>query len=248
MADKTYRIDYHMSDGSVISGGYITAPQGEPGYTPVKGVDYWTAADQESIVQQVIAALGTPVFGRVEDDNNIILTANGLPDGTYTYWLEDKDGKTTVIGTAASTPPIVYECVYGLPSRDSSTSIVYYSDNDDGTSQKMLYQTTGDVPLYTSASLDEESPYYPLEVPAGKTKIVVTFPNLASDKALIMAVRALSLDGNAYTQETSSGWLTAGVYEWTFAAGTKFIAPYFRNDAYSGLNYYDTSGVTVSWE
>lgn len=30
---------------------------GQPGKTPVKGTDYWTPADQESIVQQVIAAL-----------------------------------------------------------------------------------------------------------------------------------------------------------------------------------------------
>lgn len=64
------------------------------GYTPLpeKGVDYNTPADQESIVQQVIAALGTPVFGRVEEGNNIILTANGLPDGTYKLWYEDEEG------------------------------------------------------------------------------------------------------------------------------------------------------------
>lgn len=35
-------------------------PQGEPGvdgHTPVKGTDYWTAADKEEIVQDVLAAL-----------------------------------------------------------------------------------------------------------------------------------------------------------------------------------------------
>lgn len=38
-------------------------PQGEPGaagangYTPVKGTDYWTEADKEEIVQDVLAAM-----------------------------------------------------------------------------------------------------------------------------------------------------------------------------------------------
>lgn len=31
--------------------------QGNPGYTPVRGTDYWTAADQAQIVQDVLAAL-----------------------------------------------------------------------------------------------------------------------------------------------------------------------------------------------
>jgi hypothetical protein len=72
---------------------------GADGNTPVRGVDYWTAADQEAIVQQVIAALGTPVFGRVDGANNIILTGE-LADGTYTLKYEDGEGNVTEIGTA----------------------------------------------------------------------------------------------------------------------------------------------------
>lgn len=68
------------------------------GNTPVRGVDYWTAADQEAIVQQVIAALGTPVFGRVDGENNIILTGE-LAEGTYTLKYEDGEGNVTEIGT-----------------------------------------------------------------------------------------------------------------------------------------------------
>lgn len=80
-------------------------PTGATGRTPVKGVDFWTDADQESIVQDVIAALGTPVFGRVDAENNIILTG-ALADGTYTLKYEDADGNVTEIGkiiTAAFT-------------------------------------------------------------------------------------------------------------------------------------------------
>lgn len=32
-------------------------PAGSDGYTPVRGTDYWTAADQAQIVQDVLAAL-----------------------------------------------------------------------------------------------------------------------------------------------------------------------------------------------
>lgn len=58
-----------------------------------------TAADQESIVQQVITALGTPVFGRVEEGNKITLSTEHLADGTYYFGYEDKDGNWVEIGT-----------------------------------------------------------------------------------------------------------------------------------------------------
>jgi hypothetical protein len=71
---------------------------GKDGKTPVKGVDYWTEADQESIVQDVITALGTPVFGRVDDDNNIILSGT-LANGTYTVKYEDAEGNIINVGS-----------------------------------------------------------------------------------------------------------------------------------------------------
>ena len=75
-----------------------TGAKGADGKTPVKGTDYWTAADQEAIVQQVIAALGTPVFGTVDADNNIILSGE-LPNGAYTLKYEDAQGNVIDIGT-----------------------------------------------------------------------------------------------------------------------------------------------------
>ncbi len=76
---------------------------GNDGYIPVKGVDYWTPEEQESIVQQVITALGTPVFGTVDADNNIILTGN-LSKNTYTIKYEDAEGNVTYIGELAFIP------------------------------------------------------------------------------------------------------------------------------------------------
>lgn len=67
------------------------------GPAPVKGVDYWTPADQESIVQQVITALGTPVIGKVDESNNILI-AGILDNGTYTVKYENADGTMTTIG------------------------------------------------------------------------------------------------------------------------------------------------------
>ena len=84
----------HDASGNLIRG--ILSPK--DGYTPVRGVDYWTEADQESIVQQVITALGTPVFGRVDEDNNIILTGE-LADGAYTFKYENAKGEQTEIGS-----------------------------------------------------------------------------------------------------------------------------------------------------
>lgn len=76
-------------------------PAGADGDTPVRGVDYWTGSDQESIVQQVITALGTPVFGTVDGNNNIILTGN-LTDGGYVVKYEDENGVLTTIGTLSA--------------------------------------------------------------------------------------------------------------------------------------------------
>lgn len=72
--------------------------KGTDGKTPVRGTDYWTEADQEAIVQQVIAALGTPVFGSVDENKHITLSGH-LADGTYTLKYEDADGNVTEIGT-----------------------------------------------------------------------------------------------------------------------------------------------------
>lgn len=104
----------------------VTLPkgvQGEPGaegYTPQKGVDYWTEADQEDIVRQVIFALGTPVFGRVDADNVIILTGE-LADGTYTLKYENAAGSAITIGTISITPKPNYTNVLPLAINSDGT-------------------------------------------------------------------------------------------------------------------------------
>ena len=72
---------------------------GVDGKTPVLGTDYFTEADREDMIQQILSELGAiPVYGRVDANNNIILTA-ALGDGTYTLKYENADGTVTEIGT-----------------------------------------------------------------------------------------------------------------------------------------------------
>ena len=57
-----------------------------------------TQADMDGIVDSVLVALGgQPVFGYVDEDNNIILTVE-LTDGTYSVKYEMEDGSTINIG------------------------------------------------------------------------------------------------------------------------------------------------------
>lgn len=57
---------------------------GADGKNGKDGEDYvLTDADKEEIVAEMLTALGTPMAGTVDEDNNIILGGE-LPDGTYT--------------------------------------------------------------------------------------------------------------------------------------------------------------------
>lgn len=108
-----YMTEHPEIGGNVDLTGYATERWVREAYQP-KGTyltavpeDYATKAyvesrmtqiDQESIVQQVIVALGTPVFGTVDANNNIILSGS-LADGTYMLKYEDADGEQVDIGT-----------------------------------------------------------------------------------------------------------------------------------------------------
>lgn len=115
LVGDTVRYSYYVYPVVYVDASYvycgtrvsIRGAGGTDGKTPVKGTDYWTDADQESIVQQVISTLQTPVFGRVEDGNIIVLTGE-LADGTYTIAYEDAEGNATEIGTLEKAPKPLY--------------------------------------------------------------------------------------------------------------------------------------------
>lgn len=51
----------YFSDGETFQQKYddgeLRGPAGPDGYTPQRGVDYWTSTDRQSMVQDVLAAL-----------------------------------------------------------------------------------------------------------------------------------------------------------------------------------------------
>ena len=57
-----------------------------------------TESDIAKIVATVIESIGTPVFGTIDENNNIIITGD-LTDGTYVFKYEGADGTYTDIGS-----------------------------------------------------------------------------------------------------------------------------------------------------
>lgn len=109
--------------GTRVSIRGSTGAKGADGYTPQREVDYWTPADQEFIVQQVITALGTPVFGTVDENNNIILKGE-LGEGSYSVKYEDSEGNLTDIGNIELADAPAYTNLFSTYTvhRDKRTS------------------------------------------------------------------------------------------------------------------------------
>lgn len=79
-------------------------------------------ASTSEIVQLVIESLGgNPVFGIVDENNNIIVSGN-LPDGTYSVKYEMEDGKTVNIGNLVLDTNVYYSVTNNLTNCVSSNS------------------------------------------------------------------------------------------------------------------------------
>ena len=130
---------------------------GADGYTPVRGTDYWTPDDQEEIVQQVITALGTPVFGMV-DENNVITLTGALESGTYTLMYEDAEGNVIEIGTLALNDdgPIDIPWVEGY-SCGGSSGVTNTAQAEYITTEKMPLDAGYEYTLQTGTTLGYNS-------------------------------------------------------------------------------------------
>ena len=101
----------------------VVAQSGAPTDTNVVWVDLDDETldiDTSLIVQDVIRALGgTPVFGVVNSDKNIILSGN-LEEGVYTLKYECSDGTILEIGTLnnVTTPEVTYTNLF-IPDKAS---------------------------------------------------------------------------------------------------------------------------------
>lgn len=101
---------------------------GADGYTPLRGTDYWTQEDKNQIVQEVIAALGTPVFGTVDAENTITLSGD-LAEGIYTLQYEHADGSLTPIGSITVGSGVSYT---NLADPASEDWVLNYRINSSG--------------------------------------------------------------------------------------------------------------------
>lgn len=70
---------------------------GTNGKTPVYGVDFFTPEEKANIVTEVLEAIGTPLFGLVDENNNVVLSGK-LADGTYSIKYDMENGSTVNIG------------------------------------------------------------------------------------------------------------------------------------------------------
>jgi hypothetical protein len=184
-------------------------------FTPVKGTDYWTPADQEAIVQQVIAALGTPVFGRVDADNNIILTGE-LVDGTYTIKYEDAEGDLTVIGTLNH--------VY-VPE-PSYTNVLATAINSDGST---FVGTNGEKGYKLGHRLNSSG----AETSAEENVFVTGFIPVAADDVVY-------LDGLQWPVE--SGAAACRAYLWLYDGGFGRLSDGLKREVDTNQEYIFTSG------
>lgn len=126
---------------------------GKDGKTPVRGTDYWTEADKEEILRSIMLSLSTPVYGRVDEENNIIITAE-LADGDYTLKYENANGTKTDIGTftvggiADESGPIAIDWATGV-KLDKNTG-AEGSGSQYGASQSIAFDSNYAYTLATS--------------------------------------------------------------------------------------------------
>ena len=98
-------------------------PQGETGPQGPKGDPYTlTEADKAEIVAAVIENLGgNPIFGYVDEDNNIIVQGN-LADGMYSVKYEMENGSVVEIGDLVLDTNVYYSVTNNLTNCVSSNS------------------------------------------------------------------------------------------------------------------------------
>lgn len=200
-------------------------PQYVEGAIPEKGVDYWTEADQESIVQQVIAALGTPVFGTVDENNNIILSGE-LASGTYTVKYEDAEGNTTDIGSLTAVAgsfeaPITWNNGYSIRTNIADGNVGELQTQDSYAASDLISFENGYA--YT---------VYADNWPSGVSCYAMWF----NANGGLIASGSIS---------SGDGWSTSASGSVSFVLNPPEGAAMFRLQSYCGSNHDILSAVTV---
>lgn len=121
-----------------------TGAAGQDGYTPVRGTDYWTAADKAEIVEEAAEAVDVPVTDVQVNGTSVlssgvanILMANYvgelLYDETTTEDLTELVVNTDLSGQPFEVTKLIAIFNAGLPTtgtRDSFYGVVYFKSNN----------------------------------------------------------------------------------------------------------------------
>lgn len=131
----------------------------------ISAEDVGNIATTEEIVQQVIAALGTPVFGRVDEDNNIILSGE-LADGTYTVKYEDAEGNLIDIGALTYGEE---EIVNQIPISTDTDGTIF---NGKGWNANMRVSSSGTIKTQSGYELTGFIPFVKGDILRGSAGII----------------------------------------------------------------------------
>lgn len=210
------KVGQYLQISSVNEAGRITAVEAVDQVMPLKGIDYWTDTDREEILQDLLSALQTPVFGCVDESNNIILSGE-LPDGTYTLKYEDCDGNLTEIGTLThsnANDPDDGDPYVNLADPSGDEWLVGYRLNSSAkTVEADGGNVTNFIPCQTGDFLRIKGLHIGFGTSTGTRSTTYFY---AEDKTTIVA-KATALDSNYQPPE---GWTSnADFSEWTHTVG-----------------------------
>lgn len=208
------------------------------------------------MVSEVISALGTPVFGTIDDQNNIILNGS-LSAGNYTFVYENAKGEQTVIGSHEildeNIP--VYAATAGKWQYTSDNKVIYLDTVSATTVMNyyLVYRegklSEGNTGIYSEAELANKTNMMPIAVPEGATTVSVNFPNISEDiRMRIYAVSAIyDEDLSAWTRVTHSGATEYGTMTITIPSGYTHIFLAGNAEGYPAMSSLDLSNVEVTW-
>lgn len=208
---------------------------GKDGYTPVRGIDYWTEADRAAIVAEVIDSVKIEmpeahvIHGDV-DSNNTITIFGELEKGTYTLKYEKEDGSVTEIGS------LVLGGIHNLADPKSADWYHNQRMNSSGTiTGTAWYGAGGAVTNFIPCEmgdvirikgLDISHYYTDTSGTTGRTNAFF----YAANKSTIIA-KNIPADGN--------GWVYAGGI-WTYTVGTSLTSVSGSN---SDIQYARFTGI-----
>ena len=201
---------------------------GADGYTPVKGVDYWTEDDKADIAQDILATMDLPLYGYVDENKNIIISGT-LEGSAYTVKYEMEDGSTLDIGDLV------------LGTEQEITNQIPLSTDTDGTIYNggLGYKTNTRI---NSSGVDAESAdvsatgYIPAE--NGQT---VYMKGIAIENSGLSKIVMYDSDKSKLNEVYTSELTSAGndVYSYTIAQeGTAYIR-------ISSYNVFDGSQIVT---